>query len=141
MSQVVVLDTSVAMSWVLPDELSDVTKSLKSHAESPGVNLVVPPIFWPEVENVLVMAVRRFRIDAEWAEAALDALIAFDITEYDVAPAQVLRGALADHLSAYDTQYLALARETSGSLWTVDQRLAQSARVRGIRVEPATAPL
>jgi predicted nucleic acid-binding protein len=137
MSEFVVLDASVALSWVLPDEHNDTTQSLKQYAvEDPQVRLVVPPIFWPEIANVLAVAVQRSRIAEDWAKAALATLTAFDITEYKIDPLDSLLAAVTDRLSAYDAQYVVLAQETAGILWTVDERLAQAVRDRGIAVAP-----
>jgi predicted nucleic acid-binding protein len=137
MSELVVLDTSVAMSWVLPDEHANATQSLKRNAvEDPQLQLMVPPIFWSEVTNVLAVAVQQSRVSIEWAKAALGALLTFDIAEYNVEPFNNLLAAVSDRLSAYDAQYVVLAQQTAGTLWTLDQRLAAAARGRGISVAP-----
>ena len=138
MSELIVLDTSVAVSWVLPDEQGGKTQSLKRNAvEDEKVQLIVPPIFWPELANVLAVAVQRSRISIDWAKAALGALIAFDIAEYTIGPLNNLLAAISDRLSAYHAQYVVLvAQQTAGILWTLDQRLAKAARDRGIAVAP-----
>ena len=96
----------------------------------------MPPIFWSEVANVLAVAVQRSRISTDWAKAALGALVAFDIAEYKIEPVNNLLAAISDRLSAYDAQYVVLAQQTAGMLWTLDQRLANAARQRGIPIAP-----
>jgi predicted nucleic acid-binding protein len=135
--KLIVLDTSVAVSWVLPDEQGDTTQSLKRNAvEDAQIQLIVPPIFWPELANVLAVAVQRSWVSTDWAKAALGALVAFDIAEYKIEPLNNLLAAISDRLSAYDAQYVVLAQQTAGILWTLDQRLAKAARDRGIPVAP-----
>ena len=70
-----VLDCSVTMSWVFPDEASEATDRLR---ESMIEGRAFVPALWPvEVGNVLLTATRRGRISAgEWPRirAGLDAL-------------------------------------------------------------------
>ena len=61
-----VLDCSVAMSWVFPDEATEATDQLR---ESLVDGRAFVPALWPiEVANVLLVATRRRRIDrTEWS--------------------------------------------------------------------------
>lgn len=137
MNPQVVLDTSVAMSWVLPDEHQEATLRLRERTiDDPTIRLLVPPIFWSEVTNVLAMAVRRSRITPSFAKQALAALQDFGIDEYQVRPLDSLILAIRTQLSAYDAQYLALAQDTAAPLWTLDNRLQQAAKPQGIAIEP-----
>lgn len=136
MKPLVVLDTSVAMSWVLPDEDQEASLELRTRAiEQDTLRLLVPPIFWSEISNVLTMSVRRSRIDLSFAEQALDALQNFGIDEYDVMPKESISLAITTQTSAYDAQYLVLAQRFSATLWTLDRRLGQVAKLHGIAVE------
>ncbi len=137
MNPQVVLDTSIAMSWVLPDEHQKAALRLREQAiEKVAMHLLVPPIFWSEVTNVLTMSVRRSRITQSFAKEALDALQHFGIAEYQVRPQESLILAMRIQLSAYDAQYLVLAKNTVAPLWTLDNRLQQAAKQQGIRIEP-----
>ncbi len=137
MNSQVVLDTSVAISWILPDEHQEATLLLRSGAiENPAMRILVPPIFWSEVTNVLTMAIRRSRITQSFAEQALDALQNFGIAEYHVRPQDSLTLAISMQMSAYDAQYLVLAQDTSAPLWTLDKRLQQAAKKQGLPTEP-----
>ena len=70
-----VLDCSVAMAWVFPDEASEATDRLR---DSLIDDRAFVPSLWPvEVGSVLLTASRRGRIDmSEWPVicASLDAL-------------------------------------------------------------------
>ncbi len=137
MNHCVVLDTSVALSWVLPDEDQSIGLNLRARAVGDGtLCLLVPPIFWPEVANVLTIAIRRSRIDLSFARQSLDALQNFGLDEYNVLPKESLELAIAAQISAYDAQYLVLAQRTSASFWTLDKRLRLAAKSSGIAVEP-----
>ena len=137
MTPIYVLDASVALCWVLPDEFNADALKLRGDAmDQPEPHLIVPPIFWSEIANVLAVAVQRARIDSSLAEAALNALRAFGVEEYAVDPLASLATAISDHLGAYDAQYLVLAQEMQASLWTLDARLAQATRQHGITVDP-----
>ena len=134
---IIVLDASVAVAWVLPDEQGIGALRLKTHAiESRSAHLVVPPMFWSEVANVLAVAVQRTRVSGDWALAALDALADFQMVEYAVDFRASLATAIAAGLTVYDAQYLVLAIDMGGLLWTLDQRLANAAQQRGITVSP-----
>ena len=137
MNTQVVLDTSVAISWVLPDEDKDATLYLRTRTiEDSTLRILVPPIFWSEITNVLTMAIRRSRITQPFAEQALDALQNFGIDEYQVRPQDSLSLAVTTQMSAYDAQYLVLAQDTSAPLWTLDKRLQHVAKLQRLTVEP-----
>lgn len=137
MNSQVVLDTSIVISWVLPDENQEATLLLRARTiEDSAMRILVPPIFWSEVANVLTMAIRRSRITQPFAEQALDALQNFGIDEYHVRPQDSLALAITTQMSAYDAQYLVLAQDTSAPLWTLDKRLHHAAKKQGLPVEP-----
>jgi predicted nucleic acid-binding protein len=63
MSEIVVVDASVALSWLLPGEETNKTLLLRDYAvANSDIKLLVPPIFWYEVANVLWVAVKKERI-------------------------------------------------------------------------------
>ncbi len=55
-----VLDCSVTMAWVFPDEATEATASLRDSLLNESA--VVPPLWPTEVGNVLLAATRRRRI-------------------------------------------------------------------------------
>jgi predicted nucleic acid-binding protein len=120
-----VLDSSVALAWVLPDEGNPYADELLERLISEGA--VVPPI-WPlEIGNVLLVALRRGRIRQEEFEAMVERLtrlpIEVDIEATDHALAGVLLLAAQLGLTTYDAAYLDLAQRRNLPLATLDKRL------------------
>ncbi len=125
-----VLDCSVTMAWVFPDEASEATDRLRDSLV--GGRAFVPSLWPVEVGSVLLAATKRGRLRAdEWPGicASLEALP----IEIDPVSASRVWGralALADEygLSVYDAVYLELALRLRLPLATLDQALAAAAR-------------
>lgn len=134
MSASFVVDCSVAMSWLFPDEATPRTRALLNRMASETA--LVPGWWFIEVTNVLAIAERRGRI----ARAESDAFIA-DIGRLaferdDAAPDRAfttLLGLCRLHgLTSYDAIYLDLAVRTNLPLATLDVDLRKAARKLGI---------
>ena len=129
-----VLDCSVALSWLMPDEHA--ADGLLDRVTAEGA--IVPGI-WPlEMANSLLTAERRGRIGKSQRKAALQALAALPI-EVDGETASHAWKAILDlgdahRLTAYDAAYLELAARRSVPLATFDRELARAARAVGIKV-------
>jgi predicted nucleic acid-binding protein len=131
-----VLDSSVALAWVLPDEGNSYVDELRERLIAQGA--VVPPI-WPlEVGNVLLVALRRGRIRQEEFETMVERLarlpIEIDIEATDHALAGVLLLAGQLGLSTYDAAYLDLAQRRSLPLATLDNRLRNACAAAKVEV-------
>ena len=135
-----VLDCSVAIAWIFPDEASEATDRLR---DSLVDGRAFVPSLWPvEVGSVLLAAARRRRISSDdWPDirASLEAL------PIEIEPVSTFRVwgstlALADRhgLSVYDATYLELALRMRLPLATLDRALATAARAAGVAT-PATA--
>lgn len=132
-----VIDASVALSWVLPAEDTDQALSLRNHTlNNPQTILLVPPTFWYEVTNVLWVATRRQRLNNHNALKALDLLIDFEFTVWFAELENCLNLSLNLNLAVYDTAYLDIAIDQQATLWTMDQRLKKVAENLGITVLP-----
>ena len=129
-----VLDCSVVMAWVFPDESSEATDRLRDSLVDARAFV---PSLWPvEVGSVLLAAAWRGRIGVgEWPVicASLDAL------PIEIEPVSTSRVwgpalALADRhdLSVYDATYLELALRMRLPLATLDRALAVAARAAGV---------
>ena len=137
-----VLDCSVAMSWVFPDEATEATDQLRGSLVE-GRAFV--PALWPiEVANVLLVATRRQRIDrTEWPRIArnLGALpLVIDPVSTSRIWGEVLDVAHTHRLSAYDAMYLELAIRMQLPLATLDRALAAAGRAAGVDVPTVTHP-
>ena len=131
-----VLDCSVTMSWVFPDEASEATDQLR---ESLIEGRAFVPALWPvEVGNVLLTATRRGRISAgEWLRIRtnLEALpVEIDPVSTSRAWGATLELAREHRLSGYDATYLELAMRTQLPLATLDRALGAAGRVEGLDV-------
>lgn len=133
-----VLDSSVALAWVLPDESSPAADGLVERLLREEV--VVPPL-WPlEVGNVLITAMRRARLaapDVERIAADLRALpVTTDPSCSREALARSLSLALRRGLTTYDAAYLELAQRRNIPLATLDARLREACVAEGVAVLP-----
>jgi predicted nucleic acid-binding protein len=131
-----VLDASVALSWLIPDEGSGEALALRRIAVRDATVLAVPPTFWFEVANVLWVSTRRARIGSAAAHAALEALQGFGITTWACSPTACLQVSEATGLAVYDAAYVVVALDGGGTLWTVDRQMRQIAQAMGTRVLP-----
>lgn len=132
-----VIDASVALSWVLPAEDTDQALFLRNHAlENPQTILLVPPTFWYEVTNVLWVATRRQRLSNQNDLKALDLLIDFEFTVWNANPEHCLNLSLTHNLAVYDTAYLDIAIDQQAVMWTMDQQLKEAAESLDITVLP-----
>ena len=133
-----VLDCSVAMSWVFPDEASAATDRLR---ESMVEGRAFVPALWPvEVGNVLLAATRRGRVSADECPricASLEALpIEIEPVSTSVAWGATLVLASKHLLSGYDATYLELAVRMQLPLATLDKALGAAGRAEGLNVLP-----
>ena len=131
-----VLDCSVTMAWVFPDEASDSTDALRESLIRDGA---VVPALWPiEVADVLLVATRRGRIsEDDWPRIRddLEALpIDIDPESCDRVLDTVLPLANEYELSVYDAMYLELALRRGLPLATLDQKLIAAGKAAGVEV-------
>ena len=127
-----VLDSSIAISWCLPDEGG--TDQVQQAVARSGA---IAPAHWPlEVANALLMAERRQRISADFRNAALQDLRALPIVLDAETSARAWDGTLrlaeACRLTAYDAAYLELAQRRALPLATLDAELRVAARALGM---------
>jgi predicted nucleic acid-binding protein len=129
-----VVDSSVAFAWCLPDEDVSELEGVERQVAEYGA---VAAAHWPlEVANGLVFAVRRGRIDADFRDSALRDLaslpIVLDAETSAQAWGEMLVLADAHKLTIYDAAYLELAIRRGLPLATLDRALANAARAEGV---------
>ncbi|MEA3410663.1 MAG: type II toxin-antitoxin system VapC family toxin, partial [Pseudomonadota bacterium] len=131
-----VLDCSMTMAWVFPDEASEFTDSLresllKDHA-------VVPAIWRIEVGNVLLVATRRGRISSDDWPRIRDNLEALPIDVDPESCGRVLESVLPiayeRKLSVYDAMYLEIALRRGLPLATLDKELGAAGKKARVEV-------
>ena len=131
-----VLDCSVTMSWVFPDEASAATDGLR---ESMIEGRAFAPALWPvEVANVLLTATRHGRITEDECTRICASLEALPIEIDPISTSRAWGTALAlarkHRLSGYDAMYLELAVRMQLPLATLDQALGAAGRAEGLDV-------
>lgn len=131
-----VLDCSVAMSWVFPDERTPDLLELRERFETESV--VVPWLWHLEVANVLSLAQRRRRIAQpaieDFFELAKRSPIETDTDSAERAFTHLLPLARQHGLTIYDAAYLDLALRRGIPLATLDDDLRRAAADAGIRL-------
>ena len=130
-----VLDSSVALAWLLLDEANERTDALADRLEHENAHV---PSIWPlEVGNALITALRRKRISQGDLERSISALSALPI-ELDTTAGLpgVLAIAQRFGLTSYDAAYLDLAQRRGFPLATLDEKLRRSCKALKVAVLP-----
>jgi predicted nucleic acid-binding protein len=128
----IVVDSSIALSWCLPDE--DAIDEIQREVAERGA---IAPLHWRlEVANALLMAERRQRITVAFRNAALQDLgtlpIIFDDETWARAWEDIVQVADAYRLTAYDAAYIELALRRALPLATLDADMQVAAHALGI---------
>lgn len=129
-----VLDCSVTMAWVFPDEATRETARLRDALRE---RRAFVPALWPiEVANVLLVATCWGRIaETDWPRiwGNLEALpLTIDPVSTSRIRGPVLDVAQEHGLSVYDAMYLELAIRMRLPLATLDRALGDAARTAGL---------
>ena len=134
----IVVDSSVALNWVMPDERSERSDRLLDMVAADGA--IVPPLFRIEVGNALLLGVRRKRVSADFPGRAIDLIKSLPLRTDPDGQERVwsncLALAAARDLTLYDAVYLELALRLGMPLATNDTKLAAAATLSGV---PAAA--
>jgi predicted nucleic acid-binding protein len=126
-----VLDASVALAWVLPDERHEVAEAALERLDAEDG--VAPALWWFELRNALVTNERRGRLDPTQTGAVLQGLARLPV-DLDRSPDEGLLLDLArrHRLAVYDAAYLELATRRGLALATLDEDLRGAATADGI---------
>jgi predicted nucleic acid-binding protein len=134
-----VLDTSVALAWYLPESFAEIARTWQRKLLSESVRLVVPSLHYWEFANVLRTYVRRGEIESGVADEtyALHLDAPLEIAEPD--RRTVLEHALRYEATVYDAVYIALALDLEARLLTAERSTTPWVSKLGVRVEPVRA--
>ena len=133
MRNVVVVDTSIALKWVLEEVDSDKADTLLAEWIKKGMLIIAPDLLAYEITNALYRKVRKGEITLDRAKEALAEISLAEI-EFDFSPDFALSTRaieLANHFNlpaTYDSRYLALAERKGCELWTADLRMWNSVK-------------
>ncbi|MCA1669728.1 MAG: type II toxin-antitoxin system VapC family toxin [Thermomicrobia bacterium] len=127
---VVVVDASVAVKWVLTEDGTAEARSLLAHWVSARLQPIAPSWFACEVANVVYRQMRMGTITLDRAKNALDAvlgIVALRDTLRSDAVRAIEMADTARQQTPYDACYLALAEREQCEYWTDDARFVKAA--------------
>ena len=133
------LDSSVALAWALPDETNPTLDPLCDRLTTEVV--IVPPV-WPlEIGNVLLVAVKRGRLTARDMSRLVREFralpIEIDLKSMDEALNETLTLARKYELTTYDASYIELAQRREMPLATLDTKLRKVCSLTKIALLPS----
>ncbi len=132
----IVVDASMAISWLFADERTDAAHAVMLRVVSGGA--VVPSLWRLEVANVLRNAVRRGRCDEAYVDRSLERLSRFPVEIDDETSMHAWTATRAlsreQNLTLYDAAYLELAIRKAQPLATCDAELIAAAARSGLEV-------
>ena len=130
----IVIDASVALSWLFEDELDDF--ATQSAERVMRETALVPAIFPAEVANALLFAARKARVAESDVRGALDRIaeLPIRVASTGLALAEEMDLAQRHGLTIYDAMYLALAKRHRAALYTRDNALLRAARAEHLAV-------
>lgn len=136
-----VVDCSIAIAWLMPDEGPSSARSVLDLVARDGA---VAPAHWPlEVTNTLLVAERRGRLTGAQRSTIVRHISSLPIVIDDETAERAWTRTLdlADRygLTAYDAAYLELAERRSLAVGTLDRALGAAATGHGIEVLPPHA--
>jgi predicted nucleic acid-binding protein len=128
MSNVVVVDASLALKWVLAEPDSNTAVILLNKWTDKGISVIAPALFTNEVTNILYRQVVAGKLTYEEAKQGLIDLFSIGVllkfSLYEDISIQAMEFAHQLKLPAtYDAHYLALALDENCECWTADKRL------------------
>lgn len=123
----IVLDASVALALVLPDENPPPMLQARDLAYA-----VVPTLWMYEVASGLRAAERRGRILADDSDRALRYFHELHLESVHPRMSDAMSIARMTGLTVYDASYLVIARDLSAHLCSNDDALVRAARDQGI---------
>lgn len=135
----VIADLSVVLAWYFEEDQTPAALDVLQKIEIEG--LLVPPLWWSELANGLLMGERRGRRTTDESRGFLKLIRALPITVDHVSPGEIgdhiLTVARQFQLTAYDATYVELAVRTKSSLATFDAAIRSCAPLSGIQLLPA----
>lgn len=125
---ILVVDSSVAAKWILPDEANDPGSArLLDDIRRKRVSVIVPELFRSEITSVVARSIRSGRLPSGSDEALshLERMGILFANGAGISP-NTVRVALEANHSPYDCCYLALALQLGCNLYTADRRFIRS---------------
>ena len=128
MTDMVVVDASLALKWVLSEADSNTAIGLLQRWNIDNMEIIAPALFSYEATNILYRQVVTNKLSYEEAKKLLTKLLSIGILLNFVQHREISTRAMElSHRfglpAAYDAHYLALAEHEKCEYWTADSRL------------------
>ncbi|MBW3660934.1 MAG: type II toxin-antitoxin system VapC family toxin [Gemmatimonadetes bacterium] len=142
---VIVVDTSLAIMWAVPEPYSDRALEWMRYWRSRDVTLHAPFLMAAEAANALYRAVIRGDVNLEEARSALAVVLSdsgvglVEVTGLAERAMELARR--LDRPAVYDCYFLALAEWFDCAMWTGDERFYNAVRGRTDRVRWVGEPV
>ncbi|HVX84391.1 MAG TPA: type II toxin-antitoxin system VapC family toxin [Phycisphaerae bacterium] len=129
------IDAAVGLSWVYASQATSATEALLERIEA-GEAFAIPPLWFTEIANSLLVLQRRGKITAPPRKNSLQRLSLLDM-QVDPSDPSIAFYHISDlaetyGLTVYDATYLELATRRGLPLATRDDALAKAARRAGV---------
>ncbi|MCH2155870.1 MAG: type II toxin-antitoxin system VapC family toxin [Opitutales bacterium] len=119
----IVVDTNVIAYLILPCKYTEAVERLRSTDDE----WIAPDLWIHEMLSILVQNERHGQLESsDCMEILEDALALMKENTHTVAPEKTLRVATQTNCSAYDSQFIALARDFELKLYTFDRKVLRS---------------
>ncbi|HEX8931940.1 MAG TPA: type II toxin-antitoxin system VapC family toxin [Patescibacteria group bacterium] len=121
----IIVDTSVIIKWLLPDEKNDIALKIKKNFSEKQLTVSIPHLTYYEIGNVLKTAVKRDRINESIAKKLYNALLDLEFVSYATKDLfkLAMSKSLSFDISFYDASYLALSEYLQIPFVTADRKL------------------
>lgn len=124
----VVVDASIVLSWLLPDETpTNENNQLLLDHRAGKIKLAAPELIRIEVANGLLAAILSHRINLQTAGEILAGFenLMFTMKIIWVSGRKILETASGLGISGYDASYVALAAALDAPFYTLDKKLSR----------------
>lgn len=134
-SRQIIIDSSVAIKWYLPDEHDDKALAIKSDFTDGIVLIAIPALFFYEVNNIFRTASKSLRIAKEDSIKAYQNLLELNFMVYSSKELfkVALEKALIEDITSYDASYIALAEYLQVPFYTADEKLVKKSQSKWVK--------
>ncbi len=130
MSNKLVVDSSVAIKWFLPEIGSEAARRILESYQKGETALLAPDLLYAELGNIVWKKCRSQQLEVEEASEILDSLRLIEISTsaaFELMP-KAFEIASRYQRTVYDSLYLALCEKESAPFVTADERLFNAVR-------------
>jgi predicted nucleic acid-binding protein len=136
MSDLVVVDASIALKWVVSEPDSDAAAELLDRSVADAVTLVAPEHLVGELGNGLRKRVAQGILAADDALAAFESVaeLGLELVAGSERWWRALSAAMDWRVTTYDALYVLVALDLDAELVTADQRLTDAGRAKSLPI-------